>query len=315
MQTKAIILGVKKHLLTKKEKELFKKFKPWGIILFSRNIKNITQLKSLIDEIRKLFNDKKFPIMIDQEGGKVSRLNKILDFSAFSQSNLKHIYKKNKKLFYSIYNIYVNEVCNIFNFVGININTTPVLDIRRKNAHHVIGSRSFSNNVDDVVKLGNICIKLFEKKKILTVAKHIPGHGLAKHDSHLQTPLINASKTILEQNDFKVFKSCRSLFSMTCHAIFSSYDKINVATHSKKIIRNVIRKNIGFKGLLITDDISMKSLKHKLERNALKALNAGCNLVLHCNGNIREMYKLVKVVPKIDKFTKKKTSQFNKFLM
>ena len=109
--------------------------------------------------------------MIDQEGGKVSRLNKILDFSAFSQSNLKDIYKKNKKLFYSIYTIYVNEVCNILNITGININTCPVLDIKRKNAHHVIGSRSFSNNIRDVVKLGNICIKLFKKKKIQTVTK------------------------------------------------------------------------------------------------------------------------------------------------
>ena len=164
MKTKAIIVGVKKYRLTQQEKKLFKKLKPWGIILFSRNINDITQLKSLTDEIKKLFNDKKFPIMIDQEGGKVSRLNKILDFSAFSQSNLKDIYKKNKKLFYSIYTIYVNEVCNILNITGININTCPVLDIKRKNAHHVIGSRSFSNNIRDVVKLGNICICKYSKR-------------------------------------------------------------------------------------------------------------------------------------------------------
>ena len=218
-------------------------------------------------------------------------------------------------MFYFIYEIYAKEVCDIFHSTGININTSPVLDVKRKNAHQLIGSRSFSNNVKDVVYLGNVCVELFKKRKILTVTKHIPGHGLANKDSHFDTPLINAKKEILEKNDFKAFKLCKSFFSMTCHAIFSFYDKHNVATHSKKIIHNVIRKNIGFKGLLITDDISMKSLKYNLETNALKALDAGCNLALHCNGNIREMYKLAKVIPKIDKFTQKKTSQFNKFLM
>ena len=315
MKTKAIIVGIKEYKLTDHEKKLFKTFKPWGVILFSRNIKSIIQLKYLISEIKLLFNNKNFPIMIDQEGGKVSRLNKILDLSAFSQSNLNNIYKKNKKLFHAIYNIYINEVCNIFNLTGININTSPVLDVKRKKAHQVIGSRSFSRNIQEVVKLGNICIKLFKKKKILTVTKHIPGHGFADHDSHFKTPIIHVSKKVLERNDFKAFKLCKSTFSMTCHAIFSSFDKLNVATHSKYIISNIIRKKIGFKGILITDDISMKSLKYNLETNALRALNAGCNLILHCNGNIRELYKLAKVLPEIDKKKKKKTSQFNKFLM
>ena len=101
---------------------------------------------------------------------------------------------------------------------------------------------------------------------------------------------------------------------MTAHAVYSTYDSNNTATHSKTVINNVIRKHINFKGLLISDDISMKSLKYKLEKNAIKALHAGCNLILHCNGNIKEMSRLVKVIPKIDKFVQKKTSQFYKFL-
>ena len=125
------------------------------------------------------------------------------------------------------------------------------------------------------------------------------------------------SKLLLPQDDeddFKTFKKCQSFFAMTCHAIYSQYDSKNVATHSKLIISQIIRKHIKFKGLLISDDISMKSLKHKLEINALKAISAGCNLVLHCNGNINEMIRLSKVIPKIDNFTQKKTSQFYKFL-
>jgi len=161
---------------------------------------------------------------------------------------------------------------------------------------------------------GKLCIGFYEKNKIGTVIKHIPGLGLSKCDSHYKTPIIKANKKELIKKDFKPFKACKSLFAMTAHAVYPKYDPYNTATHSKIIIKKVIRSHMNFKGLLISDDISMKSLKYSLEENALKALHAGCNLVLHCNGNIREMSKLIKVIPRIDKFTQKKTSQFYKFL-
>ena len=142
--------------------------------------------------------------------------------------------------------------------------------------------------------------------------KHIPGHGSSKCDSHYQTPKIRSKKKDLIKKDFKPFKLCKSQFAMTAHAIFLSYDKKNTATHSKIIINEIIRNHINFKGILISDDISMKSLKYKLEENAMKAYNAGCNLVLHCNGNIKEMIRLSKVVPEIDNFIL--TSDFYKFL-
>jgi len=198
--------------------------------------------------------------------------------------------------------------------VGININTVPVLDVRRKKSHNIIGTRSFSENPKDVSILGNFCIDLFKKNKIATVVKHIPGHGLAKCDSHFKTPIIKANKKELIKKDFKPFKESKSLFAMTAHAIYQKYDNLNTATHSKVIINNVIRNYINFRGLLISDDVSMKSLKYDLEKNAIKAIHAGCNLVLHCNGDIKEMSKLAKVVPKIDKFTQKKTSHFYNFL-
>jgi len=314
MNKKAIIFGIKEYKLTNEEKSLFKKSKPWGVILFSRNIKNISQLKKLVSDIKEIFKDDKYPILIDQEGGKVCRLNKIIDLSNFSHSFFGKSYIKEKKLFYTRYEIYIRSVCEILKEVGININTVPVLDIRRKKSHNIIGSRSFSENTTIVSNLGKLCIDFYENNKIATVMKHIPGHGLSKLDSHYKTPVINASKKELFKKDFKPFKKNKSLFAMTAHVIYSKYDSYNTATHSKIIIKDVIRNHMNFKGILMSDDISMKSLKYNLEDNALKALNAGCNLVLHCNGNIREMSKLIKVIPRIDKFTQKKTSQFYKFL-
>ena len=314
MNRKAVIFGIKGYRLTNKEKQLFKKIKPWGIILFSRNIKNISQLKILVNDIKKILRDKKYPILIDQEGGKVSRLNKIINLSFFSQYFFGKLYNKDKKLFYKVYKIYTDKVCDLLNMVGININTVPVLDVTGRKTHNFIGSRSFSQNSEKVSKLGKMCISLHERNRIATVVKHIPGHGMSKYDSHFKTPIVATNKKELFKRDFKPFRICKSLFAMTAHVIYSAYDPDNTATHSKIVIDKVIRDHINFKGLLISDDISMKSLKYKLEKNAIKALQAGCNLVLHCNGNINEMSKLAKVIPKIDNFTQKKTSHFYKFL-
>ena len=141
MNRKAVIFGIKGLNLSRKEKSLFLKVKPWGVILFSRNIKNISQLRSLVNNIKKIFNDKKYPILIDMEGGKVSRLNNIIDFSSLSQNYFANLYIKNKNFFLYNYKVYVNTVSSILKNLGININTVPVLDVRRKKSHNIIGSR------------------------------------------------------------------------------------------------------------------------------------------------------------------------------
>ena len=206
MTRKAIIFGIQGHKLTINEKLLFRKENPWGIILFSRNIQNIFQLKNLIDDIKNCFEDKKYPILIDQEGGTVSRLNKIIDLSLFSQGFFGQLYSNDKKLFLNIYKVYINKICEIFRNVGININTVPVLDIRRKKSHNIIGSRSFSENSTDVLNLGKLCIDFYEKNKIGTVIKHIPGLGLSKCDGHYKKPIIKANKKELIKKDFKHLK-------------------------------------------------------------------------------------------------------------
>ena len=309
MKRKAIIVGIRGIKLSSEEIYLLKKEKPWGVILFSRNIKNLIQLKKLIIDIKNCIKDKNYPILIDQEGGSVSRLNKIIDLSIFSQGFFGNFYKNDRKTFYDYYKIYIDTVCEIIKKVGININTVPVLDV-----HSIIGKRSFSNDPSIVSKMGNLCINLYSKNKIATVIKHIPGHGLSKCDSHHKLPVINTKKNELIKKDFKPFKNCKSPFAMTAHVIYSIYDPINTATHSRIVINEIIRKHIGFRGILISDDISMKALRYGLKDNATKALDAGCNLILHSNGNMQEMSKLTKIIPTIDKFTQKKTSHFYNFL-
>jgi len=314
IERKAIIFGLKGTTLSKEEKHLLKNSKPWGIIIFSRNVNNLYQLKKLTEQIRNIFNDSNYPILIDEEGGNITRLNKIINFKTFSQKFFVKEYKNKKKTFHKKYKNYISLVSNILSEAGININTSPVLDIKNKISDKIIGSRAFSNNTKIVSEIGNLCINFYYKNKIGTVVKHIPGHGRSNNDSHFFTPIITASKNELIKKDFKAFKKNKSFFAMTGHLIFTSFDKKNTATHSKIIIENVIRKHIGFKGILISDDISMKALKYNIKINAIKALNAGCNLVLHCNGNINEMKKLVKIIPNIDSLTQKKTSDFYKFL-
>ena len=240
MKRKAIIFGIKGTALSKEERNLIKHEKPWGIILFSRNIKNLEQLKKLVEDIKKIFKDVNYPILIDVEGGRVSRLNKIIDLSTFSQGYFGKIYKKNRKLFLNNFKIFINTVSNILNYVGVNINTVPVLDVRRKDSHKVIADRSYSKNQDVVSAVGKICIDLYKKNKICTVIKHVPGHGLSKHDSHLKTPIVRNAKNELIKKDFKPFKKCKSFFAMTAHIIYQKYDSKHTATHSKIIINKII---------------------------------------------------------------------------
>ena len=313
MKKKAIIVSIAGLTLSIKEKKLFRSYKPWGIILFKRNIDNFKQIKKLTSDIKKIMGSKSYPILIDEEGGTVSRLKKILDNSQLSQHFFGELYKKNKNLSINLYKIYINTLSKILNNIGININTVPVLDIKFKKTHKIIIKRSYSSKINVIKKLGSICINQFKKNKILTVIKHIPGHGSATKDSHLTLPIVNKSVNKLYKQDFKCFKGMNSDFAMTAHVLYSKIDNLNCATHSKKII-NLIRKKIKFKGIIISDDISMKALKKDLVANALKSLTAGCNLVLHCSGRYSETKSLLKKVPYIDKFIEKKTSQFYKFL-
>ena len=310
---KAFIIGLKSYKLSNKEKLFLIKNKPWGVILFSRNIKSIKQTRALTDNIKKIFKDKNYPILIDQEGGRVNRLNRIISFDNLTSEYFGGLYEKNRKNFNIFYKLFVDKTSYLLKLIGSNINTVPILDLRVKGASKIIGDRSFSKNRNTVSKIGDLCIKLFHKNSIGTVIKHIPGHGLAKVDSHNFTPIVKKSLKFLEKNDFYPFKNKACHFAMTAHVIYEKLDKHNTVTHSKKVIQ-YIRKKIGFKNILISDDLSMKGLKEDMKTKTIKAFKAGCNIVLHCNGNQKEMMIVANNTPLISNFIIKKTSQFYKIL-
>ena len=306
---KSFIIGIKGKKLNKKEILFLKTHRPWGVILFSRNINTISQTQELTNHIKKIFKDKYYPILIDEEGGKVSRLRKFIDNSTFSSDFFGKLFIKNTKKFNIFFDVYVKQIGHLLNTLGININSVPVLDVRRRITNKVIGDRSYSSNAKVVSKIGEFCISNFHKQGIGTIIKHIPGHGLAKVDSHKKLPIVRNSIKEITKIDFFPFKNKESLFAMTAHIIYWTIDKRNTATHSKKIIQ-LIRNKIGYKNLILSDDISMKALKYSIAENTIRAFNAGCNLVLHCNANYSEMLQVAKNSPIVNNFIIKKTSQF-----
>ena len=243
MVKKAIIISLSGYKLTKVELNIFKKYLPWGVILFRRNIRDFIQLKKLILSIKKITRDKNYPILIDEEGGDVSRLENIINNKNFSQKYFGEIFDFNQRIGSNIYKYYINEICMNLNSLGININTIPVMDRLYKFTHKFLKQRVYSSKIKTIKKLSSICINTCKLNKIATVIKHIPGHGLAKIDSHKKLPVVNNSYKYLIKNDFKCFKDTKSLFAMTAHILYKKIDSKNCATHSPIIIKKIIRKN------------------------------------------------------------------------
>jgi len=316
LKTHAIIFGISGYKLNLQEINFFKKYKPWGIILFSRNIDNLEQVRNLTSSIRNIFKDNNFPILIDQEGGKVNRFRKIINLDRYSAKYFGDIYN-NKKIFYSKFNKFLKINSSILKYCGININTVPVLDLFNKNKKSVIGNRAFSQKSNVVIKLSKHLINFYKNSGIEIVTKHIPGHGCTNIDSHYHLPKVQFSLDYLKKNDFKTFKEVNSYLAMTAHILYEKLDPDKCATQSKKIINEIIRNYIKFRGILMSDDICMKALSGGIVKNAKLSLKAGCNLLLHCSGKIDEMKKLSLVVPEIDNFTYRITQKikanFNKF--
>ena len=251
--------------------------------------------------------------MIDQEGGRVNRFKNFFNLNHQTSQFFGELYNEDPKKFNDYYYKFISKTSYLLKLTGININTVPVLDLNVKGSSNIIGDRSFSNNPKIVSKIGDICVSRFHQNNIGTVIKHIPGHGLAKVDSHKLTPTIKTKLKQLLQKDFSTFKKKKSMLAMTAHIIYEDIDKSNTATHSSTVIK-LIRDNIGFKNILISDDISMKALKHSIKENTLMAFKAGCDLILHCNANLKEMFVVAENSPLISKFIIKKTSQLYKIL-
>ena len=290
-QVKPVIFGLSGTSLTKSEISLIKNYTPYGFIIFKRNINSLIQLKKLILSIKNYHKQSPI-IMIDHEGGRINRFSEIFSQKRFSGQYFGELYKNNLKKFFKEANYFINFNTRLFKFLGINTVAYPVMDLIYKETNNVIGDRSFGNEVKTVKKIASYFISEFEKFGIFTVAKHAPGHGLALKDSHYFLPEVSKKKDYLIKNDFNCFKEAKSKFLMTAHIKYKSFDDLT-ATYSKKII-SIIRNDLNYKGIIMTDDICMKALKGSLKYRVKQPLIAGCNIILHCNGNNSEMEKVVK---------------------
>ena len=301
MKNYAIIIGIRGIFLTENEKNYLNTNPPLGIILFSRNIRDKIQVKSLIISIKAILGRKAL-ILIDQEGGKVSRL-KTPEWPQFPSSEyfgklaIKNLNIAKKKT-YENYQL----IGNILSEIGVNYNCAPCIDVRFNKTSQIIGSRSFSKDPRIITALAYQACKGLQKSKVTPILKHIPGHGRADVDSHIKLPKIDNPITSLKEKDFYPFKKLRKFPAvMTAHIKYLAIDKENLATHSPTVISTIIRKYIGFKGVIFSDDICMKALKGNYFSRSKKAIDAGCNIILKCDYNLITSFNASKGAGKVKK--------------
>jgi beta-N-acetylhexosaminidase len=295
--SKAVIFGCKGPNLTSNELVFFSKTKPIGFILFARNCVDPEQLRKLIKDLRKSINNDYALILIDQEGGRVARLQKPHWREPPAAKLFADLAIKNIDLACEALNLNIRLVGQELRGLGINVNCLPVLDIPFDGADPIISDRAFGVDPEMISILGRVACEALLMEGVLPVIKHIPGHGRANVDSHKALPTVRTDWAELSKNDFLPFKLLADMpIAMTAHIIYSAIDPENPATTSTKIILDIIREEIGFDGLLISDDLSMKALDGDFSYRTQAALAAGCDAVLHCNGDMSEMKEISDVV-------------------
>ena len=301
MASRALICGLHGPALLVEERRFLAEKRPWGVILFARNVENAGQTRRLTNEVREALEDPGAPILIDQEGGRVQRIRPPTAFDMPPAAHYGRLYRDQPLLAVEAATLGARLIGLDLRECGINVNTIPVLDVAADDGHDVIGERSFSRDVDAVATLGRAVADGLESVGVKPIMKHLPGHGRARVDSHDELPVIDADLDELGRTDFLPFRmwARRIHFAMTAHCVYTAVDPDQPATQSRRIIDTIIRQRIGFHGALVTDDISMNALSGTVTERAQKALSAGCDLVLHCNGDIDEMRALADMVPEV----------------
>jgi beta-N-acetylhexosaminidase len=290
--TSAAIYGCSGPELTAAERDFFADVRPWGFILFRRNVDNPDQVRTLVAALRDSIGAPDAPVLIDQEGGRVQRLgpphwpkyppgDAYLKAAAADEVNDDGARERVR--------LGARLMAHDLQSLGINVDCVPVLDVPVPGAHDIIGDRAYARDPDTVARLGRAAAEGLLAGGVLPVIKHMPGHGRAFADSHKALPVVHADLATLEAWDFVPFRALSDMpMAMTAHVVFDAIDPKHPATTSKKVIR-LMRKQLGFAGLILTDDLSMKALSGSLAERAAAALKAGCDVVLHCNGDLEEM--------------------------
>ena len=285
-----LIFGCTGLALCSAERNLFTDANPYGFILFDRNIDNPSQIRGLIHDLRNSVGRQDAPILIDQEGGRVARLKPphwwAPPAAGHFESRVRNDIEKAREAIFINSQIIAYELSEI----GISVDCMPVLDLSIDIGHKVIGNRAYSAEPNRVGEFGRAACLGLLSRGVLPVIKHIPGHGRAPCDSHVSLPVVEAKWKELVRTDFVPFKMLNGMpLAMTGHVLFTSIDPRRPVTTSPLVIADVIRGEIGFEGLLMTDDICMSALEGSPVERAQAALFAGCDLVLHCNGQLDEM--------------------------
>jgi beta-N-acetylhexosaminidase len=292
MPASAAIYGCQGAVLLREERDFFRDAQPFGFILFARNCETPEQVRALCQGLRDAAGNDA-PILIDQEGGRVARLKPPHWRARPPARRFGELFERNAEMGRDAAYLCARLIAHELKEAGVNVNCAPVLDVPVPGAHDIIGDRAYSMDPATVIELGRATMEGYLDGGVLPVVKHIPGHGRALADSHLALPRVAATADELSAHDFVTFRSLNHApMAMTAHVVYEAIDSHRPATTSPRVVQQVIRGEIGFDGLLMSDDLSMAALEGPLGARAKQALFAGCDIALHCNGKLEEMKEI-----------------------
>ena len=313
--TGAFITGCEGLALNGNEISFLREANPWGLILFARNVDSREQIKALTGHFREIVGREDAPVLIDQGGGRVQRMRppnwrKYPPGRAYAE-----LYARDAvaglRATRLVYRLLAQDLVD----AGINVDCVPVLDVPQPGAHDIIGDRAYGMRPEQVALLGRAAAQGLMDGGVLPIIKHIPGHGRAFADSHLELPVVDAPRDELVRVDFAPFAALADIpMAMTAHVVYSALDPDNCCTLSATIIRDVIRRQIGFDGLVMSDDLSMKALKGTFRERGERAVAAGCDVLLHCNGNMAEMVEVAAAAGTLGGVAEKRAARALSFL-
>jgi beta-N-acetylhexosaminidase len=300
MKTRAFITGVSGTELGAEEREFIRAARPWGFILFKRNIETPSQVVQLVRDLREAADEPDAPILIDQEGGRVQRLGPPHWPVYPPGAVFGTLYDIDPALGLFAARLSARLIAADLFELGVTVDCLPLADVPVAGADAVIGNRAYGTEPAKVAAIARAVTEGLEQGGILPVLKHIPGHGRATADTHFRLPVVDTAKAELERTDFAAFRPLAELpMAMTAHVVFSALDSAHPATTSATIIEQVIRGVIGFQGLLMSDDVSMNALAGSIAERTRAIVTAGCDMVLHCNGKLDEMREVARQTPEL----------------
>jgi beta-N-acetylhexosaminidase len=299
--TASLIVGLSGVIMTDDERRFYRDVRPAGLILFRRNVFDRGQFERLVDDVREAVGREDFLVLIDQEGGRVQRLKPPIARALPAAASYAELYANDpeaaKQAAFAVARLTAEEL----RAYGITMNCAPVADLPVEGAHEIISDRAYGSNVAQVVALARAVAEGYLAGGVVPVVKHIPGHGRATADSHLSLPVVSMPHATLSETDFAPFKVLADLpAAMTAHVVYSAIDAENPASTSAIVTNDVIRGEIGFDNLLMSDDLSMKALSGPMRARAEAVIAAGSDLALHCNGDLDEMRAAAEGVPALE---------------